>query len=615
MSLQELKEVVKEGNIVDIVSHYFSVSKKGTHYECICPFHNDSNPSLKINPDKGLFKCFVCDTAGDSISFIQQHEQMDFVAALKKAAQILRIPVEQYLETPKQNPKKVMDLRVLRAAQALYLKYTQSEPGESIFEDFLKKRGLSRETAEKFGLGYAPGKNTVYKYLNSIPDQKEKNFALAEAIDIGVIRKNEKGYYDYFNHRITFPIWDYFGAVVGFGSRIIDSYQKPKYLNSKESSIFNKRNLLYGFHLAKKAIREKDHVILVEGYMDAIAVHQAGFPQTVAIMGIAISDQNVRELTRMTSHIYLALDADPAGLKAMERVNHEFMVAGFVPKYLDFTPHNDPDDYMKAEGPKAFEELMKKAGTFLDFQLNSLHKSLNPQAAPEVKRELLQTAFNIIKPLGLDLAATERIISFARSIGLSTDNETILKYYKDSLEGKAPERKQPSAPLPAITVNSTPPRPIAQKFTIGSEIRNILINITRYPQLFEELKMSEILDFLSQNEVKHYIERAAQIYFECDAGEYEKLLRVFLEEDTHPLELKQLILGELFQKTNMSLDKKGLKKMVADVLKNLKLSSLIATREELKIELKTAKLIDDSNKTLMEINHLDREIEQLKNRK
>ena len=430
-----------------------------------------------------------------------------------------------------------------------------------------------------------------------------------------MISKNEKGYYDYFNHRITFPIWDHFGAIVGFGSRVLTSKQQPKYLNSKESFLFNKRNLLYAFHHAKKSIREKDNIILVEGYMDAIALHQAGFSQTVAIMGIAISEQNAAEISRLTQNVYLALDSDDAGYKAMERVNQEFLKLGVIPKYLNFTPHNDPDDYVKAEGAQSFSRLMQEAITFLDNKLNELATEVSDDSTPEQKRRTLQKAFELLLPLGKNISATERIADFAHKIGLRTAPEAIVEQYLTNL--KTPSKPQRSEQPP---VDLAPPPSFQQdsgyletpKRSLLSSEKTLIVNTLRYPQLFESLKIAEVLDFLSNNDVKQYINRASDIYFESDDGEFEKLLRAELDENKYSDTIVTIVMGEIFQKNSVNLEAKEQEKMIEGIMKNLKIDSLRQNRKSLIEKQLQAQNIEESENFLRDIQNIDREIENIK---
>lgn len=612
MSLKELKDAIKQESILKIISHYIQISRKGASYEAICPFHNDSHPSLKINPEKGIFKCFACDTAGDALSFIQFYEKVEFVDALKKAATILGIPLDRYIKPRVKDPKKEMGLRVMRASQELYYQYARSENAK-VLKNFLKEREISEETAQTFGLGHAPGRGFLCHFLQTKPQASEKSFTLSTALEIGVIKKSDRGLYDSFNHRVTFPIWDFFGSVVGFGSRAIEPEQKPKYLNSKESSLFNKRFLLYGFHLAKNFIREKNRVIIVEGYMDSISLHQHGFKENVALMGVAISSENARELGRLTPNIYLALDSDPAGMKAMERVNQEFLKIGLIPKFISFSPEKDPDDFLKEQGEKALKERMDTAPAFLDYQLAELRKSIPKSPSIELKRIALENAFHILSPLGTDLAATERIIHFSQNIGLQTNSDLLLSEYQKilspSVQKKAPPPPEPP-PERALSPGIEAPLPLE------TPVKNLISHLVKYPQLFEEFNLGEVLDFLSHDEVKQYIESSYELYFECDDDEYEKLLRDLVEEGSCPQGIKSLVLGELFQTTPKGvLEKKELQKMSIDLFHGIQEEGLRSQARELKKKLVEAKTQEDHDLILKKIENLDRQRFQLKNEK
>ncbi|MCP4459827.1 MAG: toprim domain-containing protein, partial [Cytophagales bacterium] len=247
--------------------------------------------------------------------------------------------------------------------------------------------------------GYAPGNNGLIKYLNSIPSS-DRDTAIKAAKEIGIIRDNKhgKGHYDFYRDRVMFPICDHSGKVRGFSSRAVLPDQKPKYLNSGESFIFDKGNILYGFNLAKNHIRESDSVILVEGNMDAVTLHQYGFKNSVATMGVGLSQNSARLLSNMTKNIYLAMDSDPAGLKAMTKINEEFLAHGKTAKFIDFSPEKDPDDFLNKIGRLELLERIEMAPTFIDH----LIKNEIPNPIPENtdrKLEILNKVFQIIKPI------------------------------------------------------------------------------------------------------------------------------------------------------------------------------------------------------------------------
>ncbi|MGK0367732.1 MAG: DNA primase, partial [Thermoproteota archaeon] len=318
MSFNEVIDQIKQYPISDLIGNYIAVKKVGSGHEAMCPFHGDSNPSLKISDSKKLYKCFACGASGDHISFVQNFKSIEFIDAIKEIAGQFNISTDSLDQNKNKDPKLEMAQRVLTSANKLYKKYAQTSHKKD-YDEFIKNRGLTEELALDFNIGFAPKGNVFLEYLQTIPG-KDKEFAMQVAQDIGIIKKGQNGLYDAFRSRITFPIKDQLGHVRGFSCRATYEGQIPKYLNSHESMVFHKRNILYGLDIAKSYIRQKESVIIVEGNMDAVALHQYGFNQTVALMGTAMSEFGITRLKTITKNFFLCLDNDNAGHKAMERI-------------------------------------------------------------------------------------------------------------------------------------------------------------------------------------------------------------------------------------------------------------------------------------------------------
>ena len=238
MALSDLKDIIKETPLSQIIGGYIPLKIKGNVIEGICPFHPDHHPSLKVNDQKKLFMCFACQTGGDAITFVQKFRGIGFVDALKEIAGLLSLDFKSFEEEKKLSPKIEMAKKLLSRAVKIFIK--SSHPA---FENFLKNRNLDRDTVDKFQIGFAPGNNVLYHYLQTIKDPKEKEFAIEVAVEIGLLKK-EPNFYDTFRDRVMFPIWDRNGNVVGFTSRALFDYQKAKYMNSPASLIFDKKNIL-----------------------------------------------------------------------------------------------------------------------------------------------------------------------------------------------------------------------------------------------------------------------------------------------------------------------------------------------------------------------------------
>jgi len=431
MSFDQLKDRIRETPISTIISHYMSLSKKGANLEGLCPFHPDSKPSLKVNDAKGMFKCFVCGAGGDAITFVKDFTKVEFVDALKDIAGKIGIPFEEYQKEKKKNPRLEMAFRVLNASVKLYKKVSTQSPAPYL--DFLEKRKLNAESVEKFQIGYAPGNNSLLKYLESIPEN-DRDFAQKTALDLGLVKYNENrnSYYDFYRDRVMFPIHDHSGQIRGYSSRAVLPDQVPKYLNSGESFAFDKGGILFGFYFGKNFIRQTDQVIVVEGNMDVIMMHQFGFHQTVGTMGTALSEHSIRLLSNMTKNIYLGMDSDAAGKKAMHKINADFMALGILPKFLSYEPAKDPDEFLLSEGRLALIERMEKAPILLDVMIHEVIPEKIPENL-ELKLKTLQRVFEFLAPLKDHLSASERVVSVAKTLGLKSDPATILQDYRDFL--------------------------------------------------------------------------------------------------------------------------------------------------------------------------------------
>lgn len=380
MSLDELKIRIKDIPISQIIGMYINVVKKGTQFTAICPFHDDHNPSLSINDSKGLFMCFVDSTGGDAITFVQKYKNLDYISTLKDICEKLAWNFSDYEDKKEQSPKFKTAEKILLRASQLYRKTIQ-EPSPAEYKDFLNSRNIKKEIAEKFAIGFAPKNGILLNYLSSIKNEKEKEFALNISKQIHLIRtsQNTNESFDSFRERIMFPIWNQNGKVVGFGGRQTKDFQKGKYINSQESFFFNKKNILYGLNLSKQSIRQKNFVILVEGYMDLIALHQFQFENSVAVMGVGLSAYCLNSLSTITKNIYMALDSDNAGFEAMKRINTLCMQENITPKLINLAPHKDPDDFCKKKVILNFKNGLKKPNLLLMYSLKktSLKKFLN----------------------------------------------------------------------------------------------------------------------------------------------------------------------------------------------------------------------------------------------
>lgn len=308
-SIEDLKQ---KADIVAVVEHYIEVKKSGANFISLCPFHDDKNPSMSINPQKGFFHCFACKAGGDVFRFVQDYERVSFQEAVEKVAQICNFSLNY--SSQKQESNKAL-YEILPLLNAFY-KQNLSQHKEAI--NYLYSRALSDEDIRKFELGFAPSSEESLRLL------KNEKIELKNALECGAVKfsTEQNEYYASFIKRISFPIYDYKGLLVGFGGRTLNSEQKAKYVNSPQCRLFDKSRIFYAFHLAKDAIAKQKEMIVCEGYMDAIAFHKAGLNNAVAVLGTALTTQHLPLIKRYDARVILCFDSDSAGFNAAMRSAH-----------------------------------------------------------------------------------------------------------------------------------------------------------------------------------------------------------------------------------------------------------------------------------------------------
>lgn len=599
---------IKELPTSQIISAYFPLQNKGRDHVGMCPFHDDHSPSMHVNDSKGIFKCFACDAGGDAISFVQRYKSLDFREALIDIAEKFSLPVDEFKNPKKANPKFEMAEKILKVANKIYKK-TVSDANPEQFKDFLKNRELSEEVSEKFSLGYAPGSNALSSYLKSLDSQSQK-MALDVAMEIGIIRKSTKqgqDYYDTFRDRITFPIWDQFSNIVGYGTRAVFDYQKGKYVNSQDSFVFNKRNILYGLNFAKSSIREKSQVILVEGYMDCIALAKNGFENTVAVMGVAISDKNVTILKSMAKEVFLALDSDNAGFNACKRINEQFLKQGIIPKWLNFGEYKDPDEYLTHRSRIDLDELITIAPAFIDVQVEQLFQE-NSTEDTDQKVTLLNESFKILSPLGKGLLATERAIQWAKKLQMNSTNDQILEAYTNFINPQTNNFQQALQPKASSNAPLEIKR-IEVKFSLTKAERKLVTLMAQHPESFNVSSFKTLLDNVTHPEVKRTFDVIQNIYLETDEQEYPRLLSDVLKLENLELEIQEVVASGLYHYSGKELEQEKIEKMIADLDRTLKREILTSRKKEL-LDLKT-KDQSDSFEILKEIHQIQSELNRL----
>lgn len=368
ISNEEINEIRSRANIVDIISGYLQVSSKGKNYVALCPFHNDHSPSLIISPEKQIFNCFTCRTGGNVFSFVMKYENVSFAEAVSIVAKKVGFNLKNDVFVKSEN-KYSKDYEIYEYAMKFYLNNINTADGSKARE-YLLKRGINETIIKEFKLGYSgSSKDTFYKLATN------KGWDIETLNKLGLINKVNENVYDTFINRVVIPIENLKGEVVGFTGRIFNGEDNTaKYLNTKETEIFKKSSLLFNYHNAKNYIRDRKSVIVVEGNMDAIKMSAKGFKNVVALMGVALSKEQIDILKRLKVPVILMLDNDNAGEEATIKNGESLINSGVDTKVIRLSGAKDPDEYLEKFGIDAMQNNIDKAIKYIDFKIECLKK-------------------------------------------------------------------------------------------------------------------------------------------------------------------------------------------------------------------------------------------------
>jgi len=397
----QVREVKDRSDIVEILSTYLTLKKAGANYKAVCPFHSEKTPSFMISPERQTFKCFGCGEGGDVITFIEKMEGLDFFNALKLLAEKAGIELKtnsvSFGQKEYKADKKTRMFEINEWAKKVYHKILLDHPKAEKARKYLEKRGLSKKAIESFEIGYAPDSwDFILRFLIS------KKYTQDEIAEAGVAIKSERGkVYDRFRGRIIFPINNAMGATIAFTSRILeDDGKSAKYINSAESPIYIKGKTIYGLDRAKTAVKEADLAIMVEGNMDVIACHQAGYKNVVATSGTALTIDQLKILSRYASEIAFCFDADTAGQTAMKRAVRMALQNDITTKILTTSPFKDADEAIKND-PQNWEKAVKNAKPSLEYWIDGLasEKEMGVSEKKKIAKEILPVIKIINSPI------------------------------------------------------------------------------------------------------------------------------------------------------------------------------------------------------------------------
>ncbi len=392
ISDQKIEEIRNAVDIVDFISGYVNLRKRGKNFVGLCPFHHEKTPSFTVNSEKQIYHCFGCGVGGNVFKFLMDFKNISFREALEEIAEYAGIKIKYEKSELTEIHKELEELyEINEFALKFFMDILHNKPEAEEARLYLKKRNIKPQTQKIFGIGFSP-----YGWDNFLRVAKENNINLQKAKTLGLIDTSDKGdYYDKFRGRIIFPIYSPNGRVIAFGGRILTSKENiAKYLNSLESKIYSKRKSLYGLYHSKEEIRKLDKAILVEGYLDLISLYQAGIKNVVASSGTSLTEEQVQLLSRFTKNILVLFDADPAGQKASLRSIEILLKQDFDIKVVTLPYGEDPDSFINKYGKEKFEELISNAKNFVEYQTAQFEiegKFNDPSTASSAIREIVKT--------------------------------------------------------------------------------------------------------------------------------------------------------------------------------------------------------------------------------
>lgn len=497
-----VQEVLHSTDIVDVISPYVHLQKRGANYFGLCPFHNEKTPSFSVSPQKQIFYCFGCGQGGNAAVFLMRYENCGYQEAIQRLAERAGITLPQEdrgAQARILDQKKQRLLEVNKEAAVYYYKLLRSPTGERGLK-YLRNRQLSMQTIHSFGLGYADGTNSdLCRHL------KEHGFTDEELIDAGIAAFDEKrGLHDKFWNRVMFPIQDQRGRVIGFGGRVMGE-GKPKYLNSPETLIFDKSRNLYGMNQAQRS--RKSRFILCEGYMDVIAMHQAGFQEACASLGTSFTTGQASILRRYSKNIYLAYDSDGAGVKAAVRNLGILKDAGMSGRVINMRPYKDPDEFIKALGPEAFQQRIDQAENGIMFEIRMMEDRYT-LSDPAGRTQFLHEAAHRVSEIEDNIECDSYIKSVSARYNAPEREfrKEVFRYRKAGMADRAAteqRRARLAGEETARARNGQSPQERKKEPLLRNE-RLLLTWLTDEPSM-----ISQVIDFISPDDFEPGVHRQA----------------------------------------------------------------------------------------------------------
>ncbi|MGI9554273.1 MAG: DNA primase [Thermodesulfobacteriota bacterium] len=563
-----IEEIKRRLSLVDLIETYISLKKSGKNYIGLCPFHDDKNPSLHVNEEKGLYHCFSCGAGGDLFGFVMNYNNIGFKEAVQELAAKLNIELkENNNSSPHKSSKRSNQLKVNQSALNFFHNNLLKNKDSQNARDYLKGRGINIDLAKEFKIGFAGNSwEGLINHFNS------KNVPLKIALELGLINKNKskQSFFDTFRKRIIFPIIDVNGDVIGFGGRVVSDDDKPKYLNSPESDIYKKRKSFYGLYHSREHVRKQNIAILVEGYMDFLSLYSAGIKNVIATLGTSFAVEHATNLKRYTKNVVILYDGDESGLRASVRSGEILLQAGLDPKIVKLPGGYDPDLMVREKGVKPLLSLIENATELTEFFVDKTYK--------EFKGGSINRA-----------EAAEQLVDLGEKIANKVDQSHFIHYASDVFGFRESDMH---SMFNSKKGNLPKSDNVKNNIAINSYEMLILKICLNYPGLINQINKDFVFKYINDDNIKQILTKMISADFED--------VSMIINEFKEP-EIKSILSNAIFSSEEVHVSN-STEKMLDECINRLKLKKireqLVLKRNEInKIENKQSAL---NEKELME---------------
>lgn len=562
----KINEIRNSVNIVDVVKDYVPLTSKGKNFFGVCPFHEDHAPSMSVSSDKQIYRCFSCGAAGNVFTFVQNYENVSFLEAVAIVARKAGINFEYTVEKKDNiNKNLVVYYNILKDASKYFQNYLNTKDGEEALK-YLKSRNFSNDIIKEFEFGLSPKNNMLYSFLNK-KEYKDADIEKTSLISL------EKYTHDVFNDRIMIPIHDLEGNVLGFTGRIYKDSNNPKYINSKESEIFKKGKILFNFHRAKNHVRNAHELIIVEGNMDALKMYASGFKNVIALMGTALTSDQVDAIKKLRCKVILMMDNDSAGKLGMYQNGNILVKSGIVPEIVLLSGAKDPDEYLNKYGVEKFENLIKNPLSFLNYKLEYFKENLNLDDVTDLSK-YIKLVINDLKN------ETDKILIEVTLKKLAKDYNLDYSNLASNFAGEEKEQKiekNPDEKTVSFKIDEAVANIILGMISNGKYIKLFIKQLGFLPEKWQRNIVSEIRYYYEQNNT---INIADFITYLSDKVEMQSII-IDIVSKYGDLDINDELFGEYIKAEKKMLLNKEIKEIKTKIKNEKDVNKKIELTEEL----------------------------------